>query len=75
VPGHAEITRNVEANEKAKRVLEESISNDLSGWTEISGSRQRRWEEGENVMKERKKNMGWQNDTKKLIKRDQVANF
>jgi hypothetical protein len=28
---------------------------------------------GENAMKERKKNTGWQNDTKKLKKRDQVA--
>jgi hypothetical protein len=31
------------------------------------------WEEGENVMKERKKNTGWQNDTEKLKMRDQVA--
>jgi ribonuclease HI len=28
VPGHAEITGNEEANEAAKRVLEEAISND-----------------------------------------------
>jgi hypothetical protein len=64
-----------EANEEAKRVLEESISNDekyspeeLSGWikTVMAGGRQRKW-------KERKKNMGWQNDTEKLKRRDQVA--
>jgi hypothetical protein len=30
----------------------------------MAGNRQRRrWEEGEHVMKERKKNMAWQNDT------------
>jgi hypothetical protein len=82
VPGHAGITGNEEADEEAKRVLEKSISNDekypsedLSGWikTEMAGSRQRTWEEGENVMKERKKNMGWQNDTEKLKRCDQVA--
>jgi hypothetical protein len=37
---------------------------------EMVGSQQRRWEEGENVMKERKKNMVWQNDTQKLRRRD-----
>jgi hypothetical protein len=82
VLGHAGITGNEEADEEAKRALEESISNDekytpedLSGWikTEMADSRQRRWEEGENVMKKRKKNMGWQNDTEKLKSRDQVA--
>jgi hypothetical protein len=82
VPGHAGITKNEEADEEAKRALEESFSKDkkyppgdLSGWikTEMGGSRQRRWEEGENVMKERTKNMGWQNDTEKLKRRDQVA--
>jgi hypothetical protein len=39
----------------------------------MAGSRQRRWEEGENAMKERKRNTGWQNDTEKLKRRDQVA--
>jgi hypothetical protein len=41
---------------------------DLSRWikTEIVGSRQSRLEEGEDAMKEIKKNMGWQNDTEKL---------
>jgi hypothetical protein len=39
----------------------------------MAGSRQRRWEEGENAMKERKKNTGWQNDTEKLKRRNQVA--
>jgi hypothetical protein len=29
----------------------------------MAGSRQKSWEEGENAMKERKKNTGWQNDT------------
>jgi hypothetical protein len=56
------------------RTCNKSISNveeyppeDLSGWIkmEMVGRRQRSWEEEENVMKERKKNMGWQNDTKK----------
>jgi ribonuclease HI len=51
VPGDAGITRNEEADEEAKRALEESISNDekyppedLSRWiiTEMAGSRQRR---------------------------------
>jgi hypothetical protein len=59
---------NEEADEEARRDLEESIPSDeknqpadLSGWIkmEMAGSRQRRWEEGENVMKERKKNIGW----------------
>jgi hypothetical protein len=31
------------------------------------------WEEGENAMKERKKNTGWQNVIEKLKRRDQVA--
>jgi hypothetical protein len=79
VPGHAEIIGNEEADEEAKRALEEPISNDekyppedLNGRikTEMVGSRQRRWAKGENVMKERKKNMGWQNDTEKLKRRD-----
>jgi hypothetical protein len=73
-----------EADEEVKRALEESISKDkkcppgdLSGWikTEMGGSRQRRWEEGENVMKERKKNMGWQNDTEKLKSVNFQVNF
>jgi hypothetical protein len=36
---------------------------DLGGWIKMkmAGSRQRRWEEGKNVMKERKKNICWQN--------------
>jgi hypothetical protein len=64
------------ADEEAKRVLKESIPNDekyppedLSGWikTEMAGSRQRRWEQGANAMKVRKKNTDWQNDTEKLI--------
>jgi hypothetical protein len=76
VPGHAGITGNEEADEEANRVLKESIPNDekyppedLSGWikTEMTGSRQRRREEGENVMKERKKNTDWHNDTEKLV--------
>jgi hypothetical protein len=67
MPGHAGITENEEADEKAKQALEESIlkdekysPEDLNGWikTEMVGSRQRRWEKGEKVMKERKKNMG-----------------
>jgi hypothetical protein len=71
-------------NLEAKRALEESIPNDekyppvdLSEWikTEMAGSRQKRWEEGENAMKERKKNTGWQNknDTEKLKRHDRVA--
>jgi hypothetical protein len=64
VIGHAGITENKEADEEAKQALEELIPNDekyppedLSGWinTEIAGSRKRRWEEGENAMKERKR--------------------
>jgi hypothetical protein len=39
----------------------------------MADSQQRRWKEGENVMKERKKIMGWQNDTEKLKRRDQVT--
>jgi hypothetical protein len=39
----------------------------------MAGSRQRILEEGDNAMKERKKNTGWQNDTEKLKRRDQVA--
>jgi hypothetical protein len=79
VPGHAGITKNEEADEEAKRPLEESIPKDekyppkdLSEWikTEMAGSRQRRFEEGGNAMKERKKNTGWQNDTEKLKRRD-----
>jgi hypothetical protein len=63
VPGHAGITGNEEADEKAKRALEESIPNDLkyppediSGLikTEIVGSSQRKWEERDNAMKEKK---------------------
>jgi hypothetical protein len=65
VPRHAEITGSEEADEEAKRVLEESISND-----EKYPPEDLRWAKGENVMKERKKNMGWQNDTEKLKRRD-----
>jgi hypothetical protein len=41
----------------------------------MAGSRQKRWEEGENAMKERNKNTGWQNknDTVKLKRHDRVA--
>jgi hypothetical protein len=39
----------------------------------MAGLRQKRWDEGENVMKERKMNMGWHNDTEKLKRRDQLA--
>jgi hypothetical protein len=62
--------------------LKESIPNDekyppkdLSRCikTEIAGSRQRKREKKENVMKKRKKKTGWQNDTEKLKRRDQVA--
>jgi hypothetical protein len=76
VPGHARITGNEEPDEEAKRAHEELIPNDkkyppedLNGWikTQMACSRQTRWEEGENTMKERKKNMVWQNDTEKLI--------
>jgi hypothetical protein len=83
VPRHDGITGNEEVDEEAKQALEESIPDDekyppvdLSGWikTEMVDSRQSRWEEGKNAMKERKKNNGWQNDTtKKLKRRDQVA--
>jgi ribonuclease HI len=54
VSGHAGITGNKEADEEAKRALEESISNDikyppedLNGWIkkEMAGNRQRRWHE------------------------------
>jgi hypothetical protein len=72
VPGHAGITENEEADEEENRALDELIPDDekyppedLSGWIKTD-SRQRRWEEGENAMKERKKNTGWQNDTVKL---------
>jgi hypothetical protein len=71
VPGHAGITKNEEADEEVNRALEESIPDDekyppedLSGWI-TTDSRQTRWEEGENAMKERKKNTDWQNDTEK----------
>jgi hypothetical protein len=79
---HAGITGNEEADEKAKRALEESIPNDLkyppddiSGLikTEIVGSWQRKWEERDNAMKEKKKTTIWQNDTEKLKKRDHVV--
>jgi hypothetical protein len=78
--GHAGITVNEEADEGAKRALV-SIPNDyppledLSEWikTKMVSSRQKRWEEGENAIKERKKNTGWQNDTERLKRRDQVA--
>jgi hypothetical protein len=82
VPGHARITENEEADKEAKRAFEESIPNDkkyppedLSGWikTEMAGSRQSRWEEGETAIKKRKKNTGGKNDTEKLKRRDQVA--
>jgi ABC-type xylose transport system substrate-binding protein len=82
VPGHAGITGNEETDKEAKRALKESIPNDkkyppkdLSRCIkmEIADSRQRRWEERENAMKERKKKTGWQNDTEKLRRRDQVA--
>jgi hypothetical protein len=48
---------------------------DLNGWikTEMAGSRHRRWEKGESAKKERKNNTGWQNDTEKLKRGDQVA--
>jgi hypothetical protein len=53
----------LELLETKKRALEESILTDekypqeeLSGWitTEMADSRQKRWEEGENAIKERK---------------------
>jgi hypothetical protein len=63
VPITAGITGNEEADEEAKRSLEESITNDESthqrtggdGWikTEMAGSQQRNWEEGEITMKEK----------------------
>jgi hypothetical protein len=70
--------------EEAKRGLQELNPNDENyppedlkdlRWikTEMAGSLQRRWEEGKNAMKERKKNTGWQNDTGKLKRCDQVA--
>jgi hypothetical protein len=36
----------------------------------MAGSRQRRWEKGENVIKKRKKDIGWQIDTEELKRRD-----
>jgi hypothetical protein len=78
VLGYAGITGNEEADEESRRALKESIpidekypQEDLSGWirTEMAGSRQRKWEKGENA----KKNTGWKNDSEKLKKRDQVA--
>jgi hypothetical protein len=64
VPGHAGITGNEEAIPNDEKYPPE----DLSGWikTEMASSRQRRWEEGDNAIKERKKNTGWQNDTESL---------
>jgi hypothetical protein len=62
------INKKEEVDEEAKRALGESIPNDekyppedLSGWikTKMASSRQKRWEEGKNAMKERKKNNGW----------------
>jgi hypothetical protein len=67
VPGHAGITGNEEADEEAKRALEESIPNDEKyppedlSWrisTEIAVSPQRRWKEGKNAMKGKKKEHG-----------------
>jgi hypothetical protein len=39
----------------------------------MAGSRERRWEEGENAMKKRKINTSWQNDNEKLKRHDRVA--
>jgi hypothetical protein len=81
VLGHTGITGNAEADEEAKRALKESISNDekyhpenLRGWieTEIAAADKEGGKRGENIMKKRKKNMGLQNDTEKLKRRDQV---
>jgi hypothetical protein len=75
VPGHARITGNEKALEKSIPNDKKYPPEDLSGWIkrEIAGSRQRRCEEGENTLKKRKKHMGWQNDTEKLKRRDQLA--
>jgi hypothetical protein len=58
---HAGITGHEEADKEAKRALEESISNDekYPPWIKTAGSRERRWEEGENAMKKRKINTSW----------------
>jgi hypothetical protein len=56
VPGHARITGNEETDKEAKRALDpERRKIPIRRWikTEISCSRQRRCEEGENAMREK----------------------
>jgi hypothetical protein len=74
VPGLAEKTGNKEADEEAKRALDESIPNDenylpenLSGWRAAEKQGGKRGESNE------RENTAWQIDTKKLKTRDQMA--
>jgi ribonuclease HI len=74
VPGLAEKTGNKEADEEAKRALDESIPNDekyppenLTGWRAAEKQGGKRGECNQ------RENTAWQIDTKKLKTRDQMA--
>jgi hypothetical protein len=50
---------------------------DLSNWikTEDKKTRKTRWQNSENNMKNRKKEIKWNKDTKKMKRRDQILVF
>jgi hypothetical protein len=70
------------ADEKAKAALEDDIlatakypPQDLINWikTEDKKTRKARWQNSKNIMKNRKKEIEWNKDTKKIKRRDQVV--
>jgi hypothetical protein len=82
VPGHIGIPDNKIADEKAKAALEDDILSteiyppqDLITWieTEDKKTRKARWQNSKNIMKNRKKEIEWNKDTKKIKRRDQIV--
>jgi regulator of replication initiation timing len=70
------------ANEEAKAFLEDDLLatenyllQDLINWikTEDKKTRKTRWQNSENKMTNRKKEIEWNKDTKKMKRRDQVV--
>jgi hypothetical protein len=82
VPSHMGIPGNEIADEEAKVALEDDLLStekyppqDLIDWikTEDDKTRKTRWQNSENNMKNRKKEIEWNKDTKKMKKRDRVV--
>jgi hypothetical protein len=82
LPGHMEIPGNEIAEEEAKAVLEDDLlatekypPQDLINWikTEDKKTRKARLQNSENNMKNRKIEIEWNKDRKKMKKQDQVV--